>query len=234
MANPGKGFARLQAPPRPVPAHPRTVLTSPAPGDVDPVDAAPLSLQPLSEAPRRSCPLRRLLSRCRPKFISSLHGQSPPSRIFRETPDAHAPPRLASRRHRVQFGDSRAQRLCRRRQAPGRRRSATSQSHAYPPAQADRPATAGSTAPRPPTRAEAARRASLQTCPQSEPRPPGPSRPRRTPRASYPCQEPLTAAAPPASTGQPTPIRPPRMRRSCERVTRPRVLRGRHQQPASA
>ena len=207
-------------------------------GDIDQADATPWRLQPLCEAPRRSCLLPHLWSRCRSKSISSLRGQSPPSRIFRETSDAHAPPRLASRRHRVQFGNSRPQRLCQRRQAPGRRRAAPSQSHAYPPAQADRPAPEGSTAPRPPTWPKAARRASLQTCPQSEPRPPGPSPPRQTPRASYPCQEPLTAsaarrqipttAAPPARTGEATPIGPPRMPPSRELATRPRVLRSRH------
>ena len=182
----------MKAPPRPVPANPRTVLAHQQTGDVDRADATPRSPQPLCEAPRRARRLRRLWSLGRPKFVSSLQGQSPPSRIFRETSDAHAPPRLASRRHCVQFGNSRPQRLCRRRQAPGRRQPAPSQSHAYPPAQADRPATAGSTAPRPPTWPKAARRASLQTCPQSEP---GPSPSRRTPRASYPFQEPLTAPA---------------------------------------
>ena len=52
-----------------------------------------------------------------------------------------------------------------------------------------------STAARPPTWAKPAGRASLQTGPQSEPWPAGPSPPRRTPRASCPCQEPLTASA---------------------------------------
>ncbi len=186
----------MKAPPRPVPANPRTVLTSRAARRRRSGGRYALrSPQPLCEAPRRSCRFRRLRSLERPKFVSSLQGQSPPSRIFRETSDAYAPPRLASCRHCIQFGNSRPQRLCRRRQAPGRRRAAPSQSHAYPPAQADRPATASSTAPRPPTWPKAAGRASLQTCPQSEPRPPGPSPPRRTPRASYPCQEPLTASA---------------------------------------
>ena len=212
----------------------------PSPGDIERADAAPWSPQPPREAPCRSCLLRHLWSRFRPKFMSSLQEQSPPSRICRETSDAHAPPRLASRRHRVQLGNSRPQRLCGGRQAPGRRRAVPSRSRAHPPAQADLPATEGSTAPRPPTWPKAARRASLQTCPQSEPPPPGPSSPRRTPRASYPCQEPLmasasaarrqipTTSAPPASTGEPTLIGPPRMRRNREHAAKPRLLHGRH------
>ena len=186
----------LMAPPRPVPANPRTVLSPPA--------RLATSIRRMLRLGARNHPAKHHAALAGSgacghsaalSSYSLCRGRARHPGSFRETSDAHAPPRLAARRHRVQFGNSRPQRLCRRRQAPGRRRAAPSRSHAYPPAQADRPATAGSTAARPPTWAKPAGRASLQTGPQSEPWPAGPSPPRRTPRASCPCQEPLTASA---------------------------------------